>query len=217
MPTKNPKISAYVPQEIYDKFKAFQEERNLKMSQAVAVILAEYFELNHVITQSKGVEVGGVTLGRLEALEKKLEDFVDLVEQRLQDFSSSLPSEISVDQGGDDAGQPLLDILSEMESKSSSESELLGKLLINQTEEFEIKPISATKLSKLRFGLSAPSVSKAGKRYSAEEFTEWTKSKDPDGIAWRYIEEPTKGYLPVEELSDELMSKLLEWVKKNDL
>ena len=183
------------------------------MSQAVAVILAEYFELKHIVTQPKGIEVGGVTLGRVEALEKKLEDFIDLVERRFQDFSSSLPSELPVDQSTDDVGQPLLDILSEMESKSSSESELLGDL----PEQVGLKPISGIKLSELRFGLGKSSLASVKSKRSTERFTEWTKSKDPDGIAWRYIENPTKGYLPAEELSEELMGKLLEWVKENDL
>ena len=221
MPTKNPKISAYVPQEIYDKFKAFQGERNLKMSQAVAVILAEYFELEYVVTQPKGVEVGGVTLGRVEALEKKLEDFIDSVEQRFQNFSSSLSSELPVDQSGNDVGQPLLDMLSVIEDNSGSKSELPCELPVQEPikliKALKLNPIPGTKLSELRFGLGKSSLASAKSKRSTEKFTEWTKSKDPDGIAWRYIEKPTKGYLPVEELSEELMSSLLEWVKNNDL
>lgn len=46
MPTENPKISAYVPQSIYDRFKQFQEERGLSMSQATTELIAEYFGIN---------------------------------------------------------------------------------------------------------------------------------------------------------------------------
>lgn len=191
------------------------------MSQAVAVILAEYFELNHVVTQPKGAEVGGVTLGRMEALERKLEDFIDSVEQRFEDFSSSLPNELPVNQSSDDPSQPLLDMLSEIEDNSSSKSELPDKLptqeAVKLIKALKLNPIPGTKLSKLRFGLGKSSLASAKRKQSTEKFTEWTKSKDPDGIAWRYIEKPTKGYLPVEKLSEELMGKLLEWVKENNL
>lgn len=46
MPTENPKISAYVPQVVYDRFKQYQEERQLSMSQAAIEILAHYFGLH---------------------------------------------------------------------------------------------------------------------------------------------------------------------------
>ena len=46
MPTENPKISAYVPQAVYDRFKQFQEERKLSMSQAATELIAEYFGIS---------------------------------------------------------------------------------------------------------------------------------------------------------------------------
>jgi hypothetical protein len=50
---------------------------------------------------------------------------------------------------------------------------------------------------------------------SLEEFTQWTKDKDPDGIPWKFIESPLKGYVPDEELSSEQKSSLLKWIKEN--
>jgi hypothetical protein len=46
MPTENPKISAYVPQVVYDRFKQFQEERKLSMSQAATELIVQYFGIN---------------------------------------------------------------------------------------------------------------------------------------------------------------------------
>lgn len=82
MPTDNPKISLYVPQQIYDRFKEFQEERKLSMSQAGIVILAEYFGLKETIKEiTEGTTVGGVTLFEFQELKNKvfeLEKKVDL-------------------------------------------------------------------------------------------------------------------------------------------
>jgi hypothetical protein len=48
MPTDNPKISCYVPQEIYDKFSQFKEERRYpSTSQAMIAILTEFFDIHH--------------------------------------------------------------------------------------------------------------------------------------------------------------------------
>lgn len=71
MPTDKPKVSAYVPQLIKDRLKRFTEENGVSESQAVTVILAEYFGIEQEL--SDGLNVGGVTLSRMEALEEKLQ------------------------------------------------------------------------------------------------------------------------------------------------
>ena len=72
MPTDNPKISLYVPQPIYDRFKEFQEQQGLSMSQAGIVILAEYFGLEETIENTAGASIGGVTLAELESIKLRL-------------------------------------------------------------------------------------------------------------------------------------------------
>ena len=74
MVTNNPKISLYVPQQIYDRFKKFQKEKNLTMSQAGIAILAEYFGLSE---ETKKNVVGGVTLEAFEKIREELEDLKD--------------------------------------------------------------------------------------------------------------------------------------------
>jgi hypothetical protein len=70
MSTDKPKVSAYVPQPIKDRLKQFTEERGFSESQAMTVILAEYFGIEQEL--SDGTSVGGVTLSRMEALEEKI-------------------------------------------------------------------------------------------------------------------------------------------------
>jgi hypothetical protein len=91
MGTDNPKVSAYVPQVLKERLKQFREERDISESQAVTIILAEYFQIPEVLGRSsEGGVVGGVTLGRMEALEEKLTDFAALVENRLQQLGEEI-------------------------------------------------------------------------------------------------------------------------------
>lgn len=105
---------------------------------------------------------------------------------------------IEVEQAGEN-NEPILVLLSELPSDPQE----------------EVKPIPGRKLSELRFGLGKDTIAGVKRKMSPEEFTEWTREKDPDKIAWNYIETPSKGYVPVSELSDELKSKLLAWIKEN--
>jgi hypothetical protein len=91
MPTDNPKISLYVPQQIYDRFKEFQEARKLSMSQAGIVIIAEYFGIEENIKEiTEGTTIGGVTLAEFEQLKQRLEQLEKQVEQ--SKTTSELPN-----------------------------------------------------------------------------------------------------------------------------
>lgn len=68
MPTKNPKISAYVPQHLYDLIVKFKAERNLTMSQAAITIFAEYFGVDK---QKKEIEAAVIEELRLEIINLK--------------------------------------------------------------------------------------------------------------------------------------------------
>ena len=70
MPTNNPKVSGYVPRDVYDRFIQFKDEQGVSISQAVTIVLAEYFEIKTEVDAP--VSVGGVTLARLEALEHQV-------------------------------------------------------------------------------------------------------------------------------------------------
>jgi hypothetical protein len=327
MSTDNPKVSGYIPQHIYDRFKTFCEERGISMSQSVAVIFAEYFGLDLLVKQSSSTS--GLLVERVGLLEQELADLRELVENHVElhgainkkehlvvhdgsspeglssnvaepitvtpsepliegglpgvelakvlenvedwsaegDLSEITPSELggsilgellrngelpetkspeiespevlknveTLLTGGDlpeiSPSEPVSPLPSEQlenhelsenvkgesatgqESLSYSEA-LLFPILGNSPE--EIQPISARKLSKHRFGGSEHSVAGAKKKYknSPQEFIDWTKQKDPDGIAWKMVETPVPGYVPANELPSELQNKLLEWIRK---
>lgn len=81
----------------------------------------------------------------------------------------------------------------------------------------EVLPISARKLSRLRFGLSKDSLAQKKMKLSTVELTEWTRQKDPNDIAWKLAPDPKLGYVPADELSSEQRSELLAWMRDNDL
>jgi hypothetical protein len=70
MPTDNKKISAYVPDVIYDRFIQYKDERGLSMSQVAIEIFATYFGINLNPTISN--ESTGELLSRVDTLEKEL-------------------------------------------------------------------------------------------------------------------------------------------------
>jgi hypothetical protein len=82
MSTNNPKVSAYIPQHIYDSFKSFYEQRNISMSQAVAVIFAEYFELD--LSVDRKSSTSGLLVERVGLLEQELAVLRELVQKHLQ-------------------------------------------------------------------------------------------------------------------------------------
>lgn len=57
MPTENPKVSAYVPQTIYNHLLEFKAARSLSISQSVIAILEEYFKLGKVDDTTQRLEV----------------------------------------------------------------------------------------------------------------------------------------------------------------
>lgn len=117
MSTTNPKVSAYIPQHIFDRFQSFYQEKGISMSQAVAVIFAEYFEIEPEVNYS-----GGLLSDRVRDLELKL--------SKLSSLNSSSSSELP-EEAVSKLKSELLDILLK-EVKSSIEK--LQKPLIDKLE-----------------------------------------------------------------------------------
>jgi hypothetical protein len=69
-----------------------------------------------------------------------------------------------------------------------------------------------------RVGMTTGSLrnKKSKDKLTDQEFTKWTATKDIDGIAWRAVKEGKRTYYePAMPIKDELLSKLLEWIRKN--
>nr|AAA25516.1 ORF [Nostoc sp.] len=72
MATANPKISAYVPQVVYDRFKEFKEEHKLSFSQAAIKVFADYFGVD--LSTNSIQQNTGTLLSRLLELEQIVSD-----------------------------------------------------------------------------------------------------------------------------------------------
>lgn len=185
MPTENPKISLYVPQQVYDRFKEFQEEQKLSMSQAGIVILAEYFGLKDVVTETTSkLPVGGVTL-------QEFQEFKELVLQINERLSlletNSEPPEPK--QELEAPGQTsLFDVASEPKVEFSSLPVFDRDAL---AERLDIVPGTLANNSR------------------KSNFPQWSKKKDPDGISWIAAKtESGYRYSPDSNTPSELLSGL---------
>jgi len=212
MPTDNPKISSYVPQAVYTRFKQFQDEHNLSMSQAVILILAEYFGLEQTVQETtKGTTVGGVTLARFEVLENSYKELLVRIEQ-LESKNNRTDSDLLTEPVDDTLKISDQDLLPLVELTPVDTSILLINLLGKPPD--NINAISGINLSK-RFNLSKDAVGKSKRKYDSNQFLEWSKNRDPDGIGWKYVQSPSKGYIPDGDLSQEQKSNLLKWITES--
>jgi deoxyribodipyrimidine photolyase-like uncharacterized protein len=192
MPTENPKISLYVPQHIYDRFMEYKEESGLSMSQAGTVLLAEYFGLEETIKDiTEGVTIGGVTLDRVERIEQELKELKEQVNNLVNWYKST--------------SKPLDD------SISSLQGEL--PLSINHVIVKDII-LSSNSLAKRLKQDSVISITNRSRK-SEKDFYDWSKSQDPDGIAWTMKKVNGKPYYyPDKSTSSELLGKLEDWMER---
>lgn len=237
MVTQNPRIAAYVPQVIKEQFEAFKSDRKIKGdSQALIIILSEYFGVSHPVAhqvdysdfvrssqfdelQSKvsslAEKVEGVSktannspselfselLRRIEQLEKQLKylERSNLSEEvkRLDEVSSGQMS--------------LLDV-----ENSNLNSESSGDTPPEEPKQAESAPGAAAKqtlgLGELgsRWNRTTPSISRAKKNLSPEKFIEWSRKRDPNGVAWEYLPELNR-FRPVGMSLSELVSEPVDF------
>ena len=136
MPTENPKISAYVPQIIYDRFKEFKEERKLSFSQAAIEVFAEYFGINLVDNSTKEY-TGGLPdrVLQLEQLVADLKQSYVYLSEKVDSIQSTSELQINHLPSGSSNGRLLNELPVNTETKllSEPESELpITKFLIEQ-------------------------------------------------------------------------------------
>jgi hypothetical protein len=225
MPTDNPKISLYVPQQIFDRFKSFQEERKLSMSQAGIVIIAEYFGMEETIKEiAEGTTVGGVTLAEFNQLKQKVLELEKKVERSKTTSEPLIKNQhgrgISSTKGLS-ATEPSISAHQSAESEARS----LSGQQQNQLELVEETRIliSADLLAK-RLGVKNPKsvgnkkseVYKNANPNAEDEFYKWTRGRDFDNIGWKPVKEGRKtNYTVKNELPNELLSELQKWVAEN--
>lgn len=199
MGTKNPRVAAYLPQEVYEKFLQFKLDKGLATSddlkrndsQALVQLLSEFLGVSHKVAYSNESDI----LSRLSDVEQK----VTHLSSELDSLKGGLASEVTAE------------VLSELEGKIVEvvpgqlnlldESEPVSELPVQPVAvlQTELLPLHGEALSR-HFGLGKSAVKSAKERYggSSERFKQWAKERDPQGVVW-YYNEDTKKYHPIIE------------------
>lgn len=228
MTTNNPKISAYVPQAVYDRFELFRQESGLSMSQSAIVIFAEYFGLEDIVKGITGeTTTDNSALDRIKVLESQVSDLFKKISELESESVGELFSSVEVEpQVKETSDTPSEDIPSEPlnelpiqkgDTPSLSLDGLQGELLCEL--QIQVPSIPDVLLAKrLLTGKGKPigtsNFRAKRKRISVEDFFAWTTQSDPDGIGWK-CDEKTGLFTPNGDLSGEPKSKLLQWIQEN--
>ena len=202
MSSSNPKVSAYVPKNIFDIFRHFYVEKNMSMSQAVTVIFSEYFQVEPHQSLPSGllssrVEKLEYEISALSSLDhaslSKLLVRVKFLEDALSKFDSSLGikplSELSM---GSLSSEPQVDendssqdtIIKSLKTKPEipKSLQLFPDDIGRNTDFNTVDTLNGTQLAK-RLGISQSMISKYKE---INGLAEWSKRKDPQAIAWSY-------------------------------
>jgi hypothetical protein len=193
MPTDKHRIAAYLPKEIDEKFQVFKQEREVGDSQALILLMSEYFGVSQQMTYSSDSPL----VRQVEELssllsELKVELSTKIGEERIGELKSELLSELKNSSS-----------LSKFESNSSKQLDIDGEIVgtkekvkkprvrsknpkFNQVPD-GVSSLTATQLEE-RLGVKKLTVGK--RKYSLKDnpsrFIEWSKDKDPDGYGWEF-------------------------------
>lgn len=234
MSTDNPKISFYVSQKIYDRFKEFKKKQEKELSKSLSIsevgqiILAEYFGLPETIKKfTEGTSIGGVTLADFKKLKSELEDLKDkVITLDRQYLKGKVEQRNSID-------NPL--IVDNNKKKQLAIEDVLKQTDLSKKGVSSIEKISETFSSSEIFINSHLLAKRLGlknvqslnnkkcliykdKEHDANlKFSEWSKGKDIDGIGWKAVKQGKRKtvYSPYQEISNELLSSLNRWITQN--
>jgi predicted DNA-binding protein len=198
-------ISIRLPDEILAKVNKLAEEKYKSIagkpnkSLVVQNALIAYFDMlsDSVLSEKKVTEYDTVRIEDFKALQETVAILLGDVEQlkNLSDLSVVNTPKTN-DSNSEDSSQPLqltAFTVSDTVTKFKITIELLAKRLRSKNP----KSIQNKKSSS-----------------SDTEFSEWTGEKDLDGIPWKPIKNGRLVYfIPAIDLSDELKSKLQDWLK----
>lgn len=152
MPTKNPKVSAYIPQHIFDRFQSFCQEKGMSMSQATAVVFAGYFEIEPEVNH-----LSGLLADRVRDLELKLSELsnsrsssVEFSKERISELKSELFDALLKEVTGNinELQKTLFDELT-----TNLHKELQSRLLLSSFSEPHLDPIDQLGNKQLNLGV----------------------------------------------------------------
>ena len=243
MATENPKVSGYVPQEIFNCLLEFKEKRSLKsVSLALTVVLSEYFQVDQKVDRQSSLLSGNdfVSREQFESLENNLSELSSsllielgkLVEQRFSGLHSELLNgslkSIEVQtvnlesEGQEDSNHLQLDLIESTLDNIDLEVDSQSSQLISEQSDFILsepsESLSGKRLAN-RLRITTSTLSTKKKELLEQDFYSWLQTKDPDKISWQpaggSLKGYSKGWIPTEDTPSELLSRLKEWVDAN--
>ncbi|MBI4783272.1 MAG: hypothetical protein HY785_18420 [Oscillatoriophycideae cyanobacterium NC_groundwater_1537_Pr4_S-0.65um_50_18] len=169
MATENPKIVAYIPEQVYEQVLSLRDQWQLKStSQVVSVILQDYFGIDPFPPYSDLREA--TVTQRMTAVEENVKSIsTGLAEAN--ELINHLKLEIQT-----------LQRSATFEAQELNENTYSRKRILRIPQITPLVPHRSAELAQ-RLGVSKSTISVYKIR---EDFTEWTKTKDPQGIAWIY-------------------------------
>lgn len=235
--SKPKKISAYVPKKLHEKLEETAKEENISISQVIigALVKAYNFEDIEIGRASRRIIVGAdtETKKRVENLENKLDKMTQLLEQMLPQKKSNNSSTngevighkhptVEIDSVSEElVGYEQITIDHDGILKDQSQDEILDPLPQdeNSTQLALASKTNSITLSRnlmaLRLNVNKATISNYKRDHSVPKFKEWSASKDPDNIAWVPNEGKAADYSPSDDITEEQLSKLKEWLEKN--
>jgi hypothetical protein len=166
MPTKKPKISAYVSEDLYSRLQGFSEENALSLSEALGRILEDYFGLSRPPSGSADLLD---LIGKVDAISSRLE----ALESWRRD--SSTPKR-----------QPTAVVAAQLALVEDGNS---GDSLDEQgLLEGQILKLFADTAKSRSISWSEGTLRRRRKSLSRAEFEAWMSQVDPEGRKWSYRE-----------------------------
>jgi transposase-like protein len=218
MATKNQRIAAYVPENVYQKYQSFKAEKGLGDSQALIQILSEYFGVTHLVSRDESLQ----TLERIARLEASLSTMrsdllSELKESVLKELAPqavmlAIPprrSEVEVIESVPEDLQA-----GETYDVSASVLPEIPPVAVSSGETQEFLPPQAAggiRLSSgdLRNRLKASRSTMSRKsRATPDVFSRWSAERDPDKIPW--VANADETFSPVGDIPLEVETILAE-------
>ncbi len=190
MTTEHPKVTAYVPSKILSALDSWKTENNIESrSAAIVAILADYLGVPYPVQQEgKAPPVPSSALSTVLAELAKLSDRVVALEQQMTAsaaFQEVLGTALIPEPN---STVPIAAPSIVPEEDATTVSAAQGKVPSTVPTSAGLQPptpLTQMALAK-RLGCSDKAIEKHRKQGSKENFAEWSRDRDPDGVSWTW-------------------------------
>ncbi len=189
MATEHPKITVYIPKEILKVLDDWKRSNDIKSrSEAIVRILGNYLEVPHRVPQQGTAELEAALSTVLKEL-SQLHERVAALEESISTANDAVPSAAPTDAGNVHTSNVLEEVLSTVlvEGTELSDEALstVPSTALNVLAPQLPAVLTQSALAK-RLGCSDKAVEKHRKQSSKESFTQWSRTRDPDNVAWTW-------------------------------